>query len=166
MFRKDATAILKGNSLSCEGTNATQLGDIISDILLLVPYKTDYGYISYGVYLQAIEVYEKHKGELFNFKTIHLSGHSLGGGIALQVAIFLRLDNYTGVINVNTVGAVKCISKRTAKWISSRANIEWRVRHRDIVPHLGWWSMPFRTILEGEPRKHFMDYDLNEHLMY
>ena len=168
IIKRDATYTLNNNYLVIGGTDCKQLGDILADLLLLVPYKTKYGWVSYGVYLQALSVFEKEGNALTDYEIINLSGHSLGGGAALILALLLLDSGYYGTINIYTVGAVKCISSKTAEFMNFRlSTVSWRVRHRDIVPHLGWWSEPIHsTPREGDKRKHIFDWDIKEHVMY
>ena len=166
IIKKAATATLKGNNLSCPGTNINQVGDILSDAMLLIPWKVEHGFVSLGVLWQAEAVYKRFSDRLHNLPEINLSGHSLGAGVALLVGYKLLVNGYPGIININCCGGVKGVSKKLGIWLSCRAHINWRIRRRDPVPYLGWWSMPALIIVEGDPKKHIFDYDIKEHVMY
>ena len=102
LISKHATAKLKGNTLVCRGTDTKQIGDILADILLLVPYYIKgVGFVSYSVYLQAREIYDRHLSELLKHDLVVLSGHSLGAGICRVLAIML-IDDFE--LRVSIVG--------------------------------------------------------------
>jgi len=174
---KDATVKQRETSFVFEGTNISQVGDILADIFLLLPKRTPVGFVSRGVWEQANKIYTDYKDVMLSQPYLHLSGHSLGGGSALLVLVFLLLDNYQGDIFLQTVGAVKPISKRVALWIETQdklrckqgvqTKIAWRIRYRDPVPYLGFWSTPIKEVrYEGTPRKHFLDFSMDEHVAY
>jgi hypothetical protein len=166
MIEEDATAVLNGNSLSCEGTNINQIGDILADALLLFPMKVEFGWVSLGVWLQAKAVYNRYKDQLHALDRVELSGHSLGAGIALLVGYQLITNDYEGRIKISCCGGVKCISRSLVKWLALRTKTIWRVRFRDPIPWLGWWSMPELVKYEGEPKRHIFDYSIKEHISY
>lgn len=167
IIKKHASARLVGNTLSLGGTQVKQLGDILADIFLIIPIRTEIGFVSLGAYLQAQEICDRYSKELHSLKEIHMRGHSLGAGVGLLVAYRLYLQGYFGKIDGNFSGGAKVLSKKVANYLGARMTVVWKVRHRDIVPFLGPWKEPVHdTERTGTPKKHFLDYDVAEHTMY
>ena len=176
-IKQDASIKQEGNAFVFGGTHPSQIGDILADIFILAPKRLSMGLVSKSVWLQAKELYNKNASKMFQCSSLELRGHSLGGGNALLTLIFLLRDNYPGNITLKTIGSIKPISRKVAKWIDAQTfirsckdietSITWTVRHRDIVPFLGWWSKPTKTIVyEGDKRKHFLDFAGKEHVAY
>jgi len=169
MIKEQCTSELKGSTLYMRGTDVKEISDILAIKWLLIPkHIKDVGNVSLGVWLQAEVIYKRHKEELFKQKSLKIEGHSLGGGIALHIAIMLFLDDYRGFIKINCKGAVKCIDEDTAIWLfPKRQQTIWAVNHKDPVPFLGWWKEPNHwTPRTGEKRKHFLDWSIKAHTDY
>jgi len=168
MIRKHATFKISKNSLSLRGTDIKQLGDILADITMIIPKRVRHGWVAYGPYLQAEEVYTKLKlASLIPGDSITISGHSLGAGVGAILAYFLRRDGYTGNIILHQDGALKCLSTKVVKFLENKLVVECNIRHRDPVPHIGFWKhIQHSTPKTGPKRKHFLDYDLAEHMKY
>ncbi len=166
IIKRDATFSVLNNKVGIGGTNTNQPGDLLADILLLIPKRTKAGFVSWSVYQQALSVYEQ--SDLMCMDEVTIGGHSLGGAAAILLALIMLENGYTGKININALGSPKVVSSKVASWLQPRLNsISWRVRHRDIVCFLGWWKEPKHdTIREGNKRKHIFDWDFKEHLMY
>lgn len=169
IIRKHATGKLTDNGLECRGTDVNQVGDVLADVLLLVPKHIKHvGFVSYSVYLQAKEIYDKYYLDLYeDMESVTLSGHSLGAGICRIIAIMLRLDGYEGEIHIVGKGGVKALSRKAESWLFYRVKSDsWIVNHRDPIPFLGWWSMPLSVEYRGESHKHLFDWDMAEHMNY
>lgn len=168
IIRKHATAEFKGSILICRGTDINQIGDVLADILLLVPKHIKHvGFVSYSVYLQAKELFDRHWCDIKVMPSIKLSGHSLGAGVCRVLAILLYQNGYLGQINISGKGGVKALSKKAENWLFYRVTSdEWVVNHRDPIPFLGWWAMPLSVEYRGESHKHLFDWDMEEHMNY
>lgn len=168
IIKESADGWMNSNELHIRGTNVQTLGDLLADILVLIPKKTAQGYVSWSVYQQAEELYSWFKPKLFRYSSVYIKGHSLGGGVAVLIAQMLLNDGYTGDIHLRGQGSLKVISVDVANWLGSRLKeVTWQVNHRDIVPHLGWWSEPINfTPREGRKRKHIFDWSLSAHVSY
>lgn len=167
-IRNDATAKLTKKGLSVEGTNSKQIGDVLADILILIPfYLKGCGWVSLTVYLQAKEIYEEYGKDLHAMNEVTLSGHSLGAGICQIIACFLKRDGYLKPIHVYGKGGVKCLSSKVnTLLIIQLSAYEWVVNYRDPIPFLGWWSMPIITKYTGDRRKHIFDWSMEDHVAY
>lgn len=156
------------NKVTACGTDLSQLGDILTDILLMIPKKMSYGKVSWSVYQQAEEIYEQIGSKLMTMPYLKLSGHSLGGSVVLLLGLILRENGYIGKIDLSITGSPKVLALDTrwnTRWVFN--SISCRARHRDIVPDLGWWHEPIHTTKkEGDKKKHLLDYDFKEHLLY
>ena len=168
LIKKDATYTIDRNKLIIGGTNYKHLGDLLADILLMVPKDTIYGKVSWSVYQQAEEIYKQVGHKLISLPAIYLSGHSLGGSVALLLGLILRENGYSGKLHLSTTGSPKVLGLDTrwnTRWVFN--SISCRVRDRDIVPDLGWWHEPIHsTPVEGDKKQHLLDYDFKEHIMY
>ena len=168
-MKHQATSELTGNTLRLAGTNVNEPFDLIADGLLLVPYCYKGLWVSLGVYLQAKVSYERHKEELHRQKKINIFGHSLGAGIGSLIMIMMLKNGFQGNFYLRGQGGVKCLGAKAQDYLYSnvRASVEWQVRHRDPIPHFGWWKAPFHyTAVTGEVRQHIFDYDIAEHVKY
>jgi len=166
LIKSHADADMKGNNLIIKGTDVNQMGDLLADILLMIPhYVKGYGFVSWSVWLQAKEIYRDYYIALHEKLVLIINGHSLGAGIALLVALMLRRDGCKRHISIYGVGGVKCIGRRVKKFLERETTISWRVRHKDPVPYLGFWHNP-ETTYEGDKRKHIFDWDIKEHTNY
>ena len=166
---KNATSYhVMGNRVVIEGTNYKQVGDIVADALLMVPKLTRHGFISWSIYQQAEVIFEEIGSELMELSRIKLCGFSLGGSVAILLAQLLLENGYMGEISVYAWGSPKVLSRQVVEFLSPRLKlVSWRIRHRDIVPHLGWWMEPYHfTPIEGSERKHYLDWSFKEHISY
>ncbi len=168
IIRSSVTYALVKNRLRSSATNVRQFGDLLADILLLIPKKTSFGLVSWSVYQQADEIFILNAQKLMNMPRVTLSGHSLGGANSVLIALIMLEHGYKGKITVKAWGSPKVLGKKTrVKLAKHIAYMSWRVRHRDIVCFLGWWKEPkHNNKREGCRRKHILDWDLQEHLMY
>jgi hypothetical protein len=119
------------------------------------------------VWQQAEAIYEEYRPKLMTSNKILLEGHSLGAGIAVQIAFMLIMDGVPGVsISLKLDGGLKAVSKKTINLMQA-VGIKCvnNVRHKDPVPFIGWWSS-FPAIYSGEERKHILDWDFKEHMAY
>ena len=161
MIKTHATWEVTSEGLALEGT--MEFGDIIADILSPFPKKLPVGTVSLGPYIQAEEIYKKNKDYLNKLPYVKYRGHSLGAGIAPIIAILQRLDGYEGIIFIEAIGGLKTLSYEAMMYLKDRdVFTEWRVLHRDPVPHIPFWYAPWNeTEKEGEERKWFLDYDFD-----
>ncbi len=168
IIKHDANYSISRDKLVVGGTNVQHFGDILADALLLIPKKTKYGYVSWSVYQQAEAIYEQTGAKLMSLPNIKLKGHSLGGAVSLLLALIMLDNGYEGNITVKAWGSPKVLSTEARVHLSYLVNkTTWRVRHRDIVPFLGWWKEPkHKTAREGLERRNIFDWSFEEHEMY
>lgn len=168
LIKRDASYKIDRTTLTIGGTNIRQLGDMLTDALLLIPKRTIFGNVAWSFYQQAIEIYDQIGHKLMKMPYIKLRGHSLGGSVGLLLGLILTINGYKGKIDIEMMGSPKVLSKKARLELAfAFNNVSCRVRQRDIIPVLGWWKEPFhKTEWEGSPKKHKLDYDIKEHLMY
>ena len=170
IIKRDATYVFNNSTLILRGTDTKELGDILADLLLLIPKKIkNVGYVSYGAYLQAVRVYKEIGEGILSLKTITISGHSLGAGVALIVAILLySRGNYEGDVYIDCCGGIKVLSKKARNYLGARAKSTiWEFRYRDPVPVLGWFKEPLHsTPRSGSKKRWFLDFSIKEHVKY
>jgi len=167
-MKHQATAYLHDNNLHLEGTNVKEPFDLISDFLLLVPYLYKGMFISLGVYLQAKVIFDRYEKDLMSKKKVNIYGHSLGAGIGCVIAIMMLKNGYEGNFFIEGKGGVKCLGTKARDYLYRiTVSILWQIRHRDPVPHFGWWYAPFHyTPMTGNIKAHPLDYDIAEHTKY
>lgn len=167
-MKHQATATLNDTWLELEGTNVNEPFDLIADGLILFPYIYKGLWVSLGVYLQAKVIYDRYKEELLNRKKVNIKGFSLGAGIGTLIAVMLLKDGYQGAIYLHCAGGVKALGIKAREVLYCvKVSVSWQTRHRDPVPHFGWWHAPYNyTVVLGEKRQHAFDYDIAEHTKY
>ena len=168
LIKKATTYHVLGKRVVIEGTNRGHIGDIIADALILIPKLTKHGFVSWSMYQQAELIFDEIGDELMEMPLIKLCGHSLGGAVGILLAQILLEKGYSGAICVYSWGSPKVLSQEVVEFLSTRlALVSWRVRHKDIIPFLGWWSEPLHvTPREGRKRKHILDWSLKDHTRY
>ena len=170
-IKEQCTATLKGNHLSLRGTDITQWFDIFSDGLSQLPYYIKgIGFVSLGAYLQAKVIYNRYKDQLNNFTCIDISGHSLGSGVGLVIALLIIRERRDKPLRFNfeLKGSLKVLGNKAKRILDlNTESIDYQVRYRDPVPYLGWWNEPIHsTSKSGDRRKWLLDFDLKEHMGY
>lgn len=78
---------------------------------------------------------------------LHITGHSLGGSLAVLCATqFARVENVT-VVGVYTFGASRVGNAEFHAFYSQGTHTSWRVTHwKDPVPHLPMTSLGFHHV--------------------
>lgn len=106
--------------------------------------------IHQGIYLQFLSVYDHVKSKLQKFLNnkdkieLVISGHSLGGGLAIIAGIYLYgyLIKYKNIENVEikiiTIGAPRVLNKELSEWFNKNLskNTIRIVNHFDSIPQL------------------------------
>ena len=113
--------------------------DIVADLRFLPRFSKDVGWAHRG-FLNAAEEAYKHildKYSPWNIPPI-MTGHSLGGAIAMVCATKLSMNGYD-VRNCVTFGAPRCLRPSTRQ---NKFAVAQYVNKNDIVPSFMWWS-PF-----------------------
>lgn len=168
VIRSAAGFYVIGNRVVIEGTNRGQIGDLLTDALLMIPKRTKHGWVSWSMYQQAKEIFCKVGWSLMKMPKVKLTGHSLGGSVAILLAHIMLEAGYTGIIYVYAAGSPKVLSQEAAEFLGDKLPmVSWRVNQRDIVPYLGWWREPIHvTPREGRERKHILDWTVMAHSEY
>ena len=167
IVKTHATSKLTGNKLSIPGTNTKQIGDILADSLLIVPYRLNGVWVSLGAYIQASAIYRRHREELLALNSIVISGHSLGAGNACILSLLLRNDKWYHPITLDCKGGLKVLGRRASWIVGVYCTVKWQVRHRDPIPHIPLWYAPGNdTEKTGDKRRHWFDWSMSEHMGY
>ena len=170
-IKEQCTSKLRGNYLSLRGTDVREWFDIFSDIASQVPYYLKgIGWVSWGAYLQAKVIYNRHKKELKYLNHIIISGHSLGAGVGLILAL-LRIQenpNYPCHYSFNLKGSLKVLGTQAREKLNLYVeSMDYQVRYRDPVPYLGFWKEPLHlTPRSGDKRSSPLDFDMDAHMKY
>jgi triacylglycerol lipase len=131
-------------TLAFRGTEPTQVKDVIAD-LKAWKHKSQItvGKVHDGFYDELKKIWDEittyiNKGKAKD-KTLHITGHSLGGGMATIAAS--RLKNR--VKNVYTYGSPRVGNKR---WVNVNSDFNYQrfVNNNDIVPKVPLWIMGYR----------------------
>jgi hypothetical protein len=170
-MKEHVDGYMTGNILTILGTDFKQLGDIWADLLMWIPKDTPVGMVAYGPYVQAKEIYKQNKDQIMKCSGLVITSHSLGSGIACIIALLARLDGYAMEINIMAKGGLKTIDRNVRAFLQmTGVVVDWRVRHRDPIPHIPLWVAPYhKTEKEGDKRRWPLDYDFNldgEHCKY
>ncbi len=168
LFEKQVNATVTLNHISIRGTDIKQPFDLIADGNLLSPIRMKSGWVSFGAYMQAKVLFDRHKEPLLKYDYIIISGHSLGGGVGQILALLLIEAGFKGNFSFELKGSIKVLGRKARKLLDKRTlSITYNVNHRDIVPVLGWWLAPKnKTPKGGAKKKHPFDYSLKSHMNY
>lgn len=131
--------------IAFEGTNGvTDVGDWIFN-LGTTRLKTQHGYV-HGGFRRAWQSLERQVRKILEsegIRRVWITGHSLGGAIALQAAIDLQADPSIELLGVMTFGQPLALDEAVSRWVDrSFGNRFVRfVNEDDIVPRLmpGYW---------------------------
>lgn len=149
---------LENNKANFLGSN--QVLDFVLNLLPLPFFGVHLGYL-----LGAIRPIFQLVKKLDKGKTVHVFGHSLGGGVGQIVAVILLLLKYKVV--VETVGAVSSVSfiwRIIFKKLGGVSKI--RIYGNDPVPRLWPWFFNLsKAILEGPERK-WWKANFKDHVRY
>lgn len=122
------------------------------------------GWVSYTFYIHSKFAFDRHKKQVEqSTKPIWVHGHSLGGGVSQILAVMIKRAFPEKSVTSSANGSVPVIGK----W-SNTLGVKFlmRVHHRDIVPILGWWSLPKPIEYIGEKKRWFGDYAIKYHMAY
>ena len=107
--------------------------DIITNLTAFPKVTKECGKVHRGIYKAAKRVYNEVVDSLSKDTTIYLTGHSMGGGIALLLAPMLYAQGYK--VKVITFGTPKILYDDMATLdIYSNIQITQYVNRRDVVP--------------------------------
>lgn len=148
------------------GTNSFQ--DIISDIdIRTVHFKRDKSKIQVheGFYKQFIDIEPQIK-KLINketIKTLYISGHSLGAGIAQIAAAFYGEKNKE--VNICTIGCPRTGNDEFVKWFMRNIKNNLRIVNKNdpipTIPMLSLWTHTNNSILLKNNKYIFIPFEKN-----